>query len=124
MAAGSGQGFQALRLSPLPQVDGGLTLVSRSATLPLPHGRRQAKGLTVATLFTSPARRLLVTDEAATCAKEPTAKARCRFRYHRLIALPCCLVDEFSVTNAIEPFLFWVISVFLFCIYLMVNTFN
>ncbi|KAH8729632.1 hypothetical protein BGZ61DRAFT_529800 [Ilyonectria robusta] len=43
MAAGSGQGFQALRLSPLPQVDGGLTLVSRSATLPLPHGRRQAK---------------------------------------------------------------------------------
>ncbi|KAL6409445.1 hypothetical protein AUP68_05819 [Ilyonectria robusta] len=69
MAAGSGQGFQALRLSPLPQVDGGLTLVSRSATLPLPHGRRQAKGLTVTTLFTSPARQLLATDEAATARK-------------------------------------------------------
>lgn len=99
MTAGSGQGFQALRLSPLPQVDGGLTLVSRSATLPLPHGRRQAKGLTVTTLFTSPANQLLATDEAATCAKEPTAKARCRSRDHRLIALPCGLVDDIRVAQ-------------------------
>ncbi|KAF7533135.1 hypothetical protein G7Z17_g13559 [Cylindrodendrum hubeiense] len=76
MAAGSGKGFQALRLSPLPQVDGGLTLVSRSATLRAwpPPGQR----LTVATLFASPARRLLPRDEAASRAKQPPAKPRCR----------------------------------------------
>ncbi|KPM39167.1 hypothetical protein AK830_g7380 [Neonectria ditissima] len=39
---GSGKGFQTLRLSPTARVDGGLTLVSRSATLR--RMRRQARG--------------------------------------------------------------------------------